>query len=320
MTMRKDFCAFILTHGRPDRVLTYKALRSHGYTGPIRLIVDNEDGAIDQYREAYGKDVVIFDKAAMAPSVDTGDNFPERRGVVYARNACFDIAKWLGFRYFIQLDDDYDRFNYKRNPAGDYVEKRLTNLDEVLGLMLDYFISVPSLLSIAMGQNGDYPGGKLCVTDPVGVWIGPKRKCMNSFICSTERPFRFVGRINEDCNTYVDAGSRGGLFMTVGCVALCQRRTQAHEGGMTELYLDNGTYVKSFYSVLYQPSAARIALLPQSFDSQRIHHLIRWRNAVPLILSETHRKASLRQAVKPARKKSKHDAITKTQTDRAARD
>ena len=24
--MRDDFCAFILTHGRPDKVLTYRAL------------------------------------------------------------------------------------------------------------------------------------------------------------------------------------------------------------------------------------------------------------------------------------------------------
>ena len=27
------FVAFILTHGRPDRVLTYEKLRKHGYTG-----------------------------------------------------------------------------------------------------------------------------------------------------------------------------------------------------------------------------------------------------------------------------------------------
>ena len=31
------------------------------------------------------------------------------RAIVYARNACFDLAKDLGITYFIQLDDDYDR-------------------------------------------------------------------------------------------------------------------------------------------------------------------------------------------------------------------
>lgn len=32
--MRDDFCAFILTHGRPDKVLTYRTLRRAGYPVP----------------------------------------------------------------------------------------------------------------------------------------------------------------------------------------------------------------------------------------------------------------------------------------------
>ncbi len=34
--MRDDFCAFILTHGRPDKVLTYRTLRRAGYRGECR--------------------------------------------------------------------------------------------------------------------------------------------------------------------------------------------------------------------------------------------------------------------------------------------
>ena len=38
MAMRHNgFVAFILTHGRPDRVLTYEKLRKHGYTGKIYI-------------------------------------------------------------------------------------------------------------------------------------------------------------------------------------------------------------------------------------------------------------------------------------------
>ncbi|EFC6976332.1 hypothetical protein DFZ72_21860 [Escherichia coli] len=39
--MRDDFCAFILTHGRPDKVLTYRTLRRAGYTGKIFIVVDD---------------------------------------------------------------------------------------------------------------------------------------------------------------------------------------------------------------------------------------------------------------------------------------
>ena len=59
----KDFVAFILTHGRPDNVKTYKTLKKYGYTGKIYLIVDNEDKTIDKYIQNFGvENVKIFDK------------------------------------------------------------------------------------------------------------------------------------------------------------------------------------------------------------------------------------------------------------------
>lgn len=53
-----------------------------------------------------------------------------------------------------------------------------------------------------------------------------------------------MGRINEDVNTYTNLGRCGELFMTIGAVQLGQKQTQKNSGGMTELYLDSGTYVK----------------------------------------------------------------------------
>ena len=41
--MRDDFCVFILTHGRPDRVITYKTLLNAGYTGRVYIVIDDED-------------------------------------------------------------------------------------------------------------------------------------------------------------------------------------------------------------------------------------------------------------------------------------
>jgi hypothetical protein len=114
---------------------------------------------------------------------------------------------------------------------------------------------------------------------------------MNTFICSTDRPFQFFGRINEDVNTYTNLGNRGGLFFTVINVAIIQKQTQSNSGGMTDLYLDSGTYVKSFYSVMYTPSAVKIA--DMGHTHRRLHHKINWSSAVPVILSEAHRKAGV---------------------------
>ena len=87
-----NFAVFILSNGRPDRVYTYETLRRHGYTGRIVLVVDDLDKTKDEYIEKYGSDVVVFDKRAAAKTFDQADNFDDMRAIVYARNACFDIA------------------------------------------------------------------------------------------------------------------------------------------------------------------------------------------------------------------------------------
>jgi TET-associated glycosyltransferase-like protein len=279
---RPDFCAFILTHGRPDRVITLDTLRRCGYTGRVVIVVDNEDPTVEQYRERF-EEVVVFDKAAIAAQIDEGDNFNDRRAIIYARNACFEIARELGVRYFIQLDDDYRYFFHKRDPRGNYDEQHVLDLDAVWSVMLDYYVATPRVLSIAMAQNGDFIGG----SDGMN-WRKPSRKAMNSFICSTDRPFKFVGRINEDVNTYASLGARGGLFLTTMHVGLSQVISQKHSGGMTELYLASGTYVKSFYSVMYQPSSVKVKLFPSV--NARLHHVVNWRTTVPAILDERWKK------------------------------
>lgn len=281
MSMRDDFCAFILTHGRPDNVLTYRTLRRAGYTGKIFIVVDDEDKTRQQYIQAFGDQVLVFSKADIASRFDEADNFGDRRSIFYARNACPDLAKKVGCKYYIQLDDDYHEFQFRVDRNYEQAYFPIRKLDAILSEMLAYYESI-SALSIAMAQGGDFLGDN----GGHAAWV--KRKAMNSFICSVDRPFSFMGRINEDVNTYTNLGRRGELFMTVGAVQLGQKQTQKNSGGMTELYLDSGTYVKSFYSVMYAPSCVKIALMGASH--KRIHHQVTWNNAAVKILHEKHRK------------------------------
>lgn len=284
--MLNDFCAFILTHGRPDKVHTYNALKREGYTGKVFIIIDNEDKQAEKYKENFGEQVIVFDKKAVALTIDEGDNFEDRRAIIYARNACFGIAEKLGFKYFIELDDDYTDFRFKVNENYEVVSfSGITDLDRIFEAYLKYYKSIPAL-SIAMAQGGDFIGGKDCSTWKNGFY--PHRKCMNTFICSTDRPFEFSGRINEDVNTYTCLASRGNLFMTIPLVGINQLQTQGNSGGMTELYLDSGTYVKSFYTVMYSPSSVKIRMM--GAKDRRLHHSISWANAVPVILAEIYKK------------------------------
>lgn len=286
--MEDNFAVFILTHGRPDRVYTLQTLKRQGYTGRIYLVVDDEDTTLSDYQKRYGEMVVVFNKAAIAATFDTGDNFPDHRTIVYARNACFEIARGLGVEYFLELDDDYSNIHYRFNSRLDYInrQRRVLDLDRLFGAMLAFYRAIPAL-TISLSQGGDYVGG-----DSGGAAEGVKlkRKAMNSLFCSVHRPFTFVGRVNEDVNTYASEGLRGRLIAQTNQVALAQRQTQGNAGGMTELYLAEGTYIKSFYSVMYCPSGVSVVVM-NAMKYPRLHHRVNWNTTVPKILAPEHRKA-----------------------------
>ena len=280
----KSFAVFILTHGRPDNVITLKTLEKGGYTGLIYYIVDNEDKTADKYIENFGEDSVkIFDKKRLADSIDEGNNFDERRTITHARNACFEIAKDLGIKYFIQLDDDYTKFDYRINGAGEYPSGNFItrkNLDNIFDILLNFYKKI-NAYSIAISQGGDWIGGF------PNEWKF-KRKCMNSFICSTDREFKFVGAMNEDVNTYTTLASRGALFITIPFVSLTQKQTQSQSGGITDMYLRYGTYCKAFTTVMMHPSSVKVSMMNTS--NPRLHHAIKWKNTTPMIIDEKYKK------------------------------
>lgn len=281
----KAFGAFILTHGRPDRVFTYETMREAGYTGPIWIVIDDEDKTAPEYRKRFGDQVLVFSKAEIAKRFDKADNFYDRRSIVYARNACFDLAERVGCRDFIQLDDDYTGFFYRFDADHRYGGWAVRSMDALCDAMTAYLDRIPAL-TIAFSQGGDHIGGG----ESHGLRaIRAKRKAMNTFFCRTDRRFDFVGRINEDVNTYVGAGRRGDLLLTLMSVQVNQMQTQSNAGGMTELYLDSGTYIKTFYTVMMAPSCVKVSTMGRV--NRRIHHRVRWRNAAPMILREEHRKA-----------------------------
>jgi hypothetical protein len=282
-----SFAVFILTHGRARNVKTYATLRKQGYTGPIYLIIDNEDDQTDEYRRLYGDQVIQFDKAAEAARCDVGDNFPKRNTVLFARNACFQIARDLGVEYFLQLDDDYNSFRYRFDAELSYVtDMYVRDLDRLFDRVLAFYKAIGAV-SIAFAQGGDFLGGS--GGNAKKLWL--KRKVMNSFFCSVMRPFQFVGRMNDDVNTYVALGNRGDLFLTFFNVGIEQSETQGSDGGLTSMYLDLGTYAKSFYTVMYAPSCTVVREMTGNVTHDRVHHRIDYDHAVPKIMNERYRKA-----------------------------
>ena len=253
--MRADFAIFILTHGRADNIITLKALERAGNTNRIYFICDNEDSQLQKYYDNFGKEnVIVFDKLAKSHTCDTMDLVESRNIVLFARNSCFEIAQKLGITYFLELDDDYTIFRSRSWDGSKLNTVYCQDFDAVVDATIE-FLEVSGATTVAFGQTGDFIGGKDCKLYREKLL----RKAMNSFFCKVDRPFEFYGRINEDVNAYVSLGKRGKLFFTVADMTLNQQDTQQNAGGLTDAYLQMGTYVKSFYTVMDNPSCVKVA-------------------------------------------------------------
>lgn len=291
--MRDDFAIIVLSHGRPAEFArrTHRTLKMSRYTGRWYVLLDTDDETAPEYVERFGAEhVLTFDKDTVRGTFDIGDNLTGPDGVVvYARNAVDRVAQDLGLTFYMVLDDDYNYFAHRVHRPGHLSYAYAYHLDDLLTAMVD-FLQDSNALTVAFAQGGDFIGG-----DRNADYRGPggefthrvKRKAMNTFVCRTGRPLDFLGRLNEDTTTYVDRGTRGDLFLTITAVSIDQANTQEQPGGLTDAYLDLGTYVKSFYSVMWSPSCVRISTLGDT--AHRMHHHVRWNNAVPKVLSDRYR-------------------------------
>jgi hypothetical protein len=285
--MVNEFVVFVITHGRPGCIATEATFRNAGYSGPIYFVVDDEDRTRKEYYDRFGSQVVEFCKSKYSDMVDEGDNFNDRRTTTHARNACFDIAERLGYKWFLVLDDDYTGFEYRTDSNGLYPRTNYrirSKADKVIASVLRFYQNT-DMKTVAMAQGGDFMGGHLCETAENPTL---KRKAMNTFFCCTKRRFWFRSRLNEDVNTYLALGFIGDLLCTTPLLSIVQKQTQKTKGGMSETYLESGTYVKSFYSVVYAPHSVKVSMIGTT--QRRIHHRINWSTAVPRIVAETERK------------------------------
>ncbi|MBO6092536.1 MAG: glycosyltransferase family 2 protein [Oscillospiraceae bacterium] len=277
------FGVFILSHGRADRVYTYKTLRSQGYTGDIRILLDNEDESEEEYRKAFGDQVLVFDKEEWRLKTDVMDTFGRRNVVVFARNAVFEIAKQAGYKYICVLDDDYKAFEHRWAEDGKLKVFKPKRLDLVFEAAVR-FLKTSGAKCYAFAQAGDLIGGASNQRFHDRVM----RKIMNTYFFDVDKPVVFSGTLDEDMVASLRCGLSGDLILTSVDMTIQQVKTQANKGGLTEAYLDMGTYTKSFYAVMMNPSICKIAMMGDKH--MRIHHRVAVNGMAPMIISGRYQK------------------------------
>lgn len=279
-----SFAVLILCYGHPEKNLSYEILKKHGYTGQIYFITSDDDKSVPQFREIYGEDrVKTFHKEDIQKHFDIMDNRNNNKCAVFARNYCFDVAEELGLETFMELDDDSVSFACRYLENNSLKRIPCMTLDDVFNAMIDFALCSNKIRAVALPQIGDFIGGKGSMYFKDGF----VRKCMNTWICKTKDRFWFQGRMNDDVNTFAYNGMLGGVFLTIGNVALDQLPTQLPTTGMGDMYKKSGTYQKSFYTVMLCPSFARIKMMGDSH--MRVHHTLEKEFDYPRIISDRYK-------------------------------
>ena len=276
--MDKDsFAIFIMSYNRPN-IYTLKLLKKYNYIGKYYIIIDDSDPELKEYKKRYNEELIIFNKKEISYEFDIMDNLGIRNVGVYARNFINKISKEMGLKYILVLDDDYIALAYKKDD-GDVLREKQAPLDIniIIEYMLDFLIET-NADSVALAQAGDYIGGM----NANMILKGYSRKCMNSWFMKTDNDIKFNGAMNDDVNTYTYYGSIGKIFLTYGRLFFRQIQTQSDDGGMSGIYNQTGTYLKTFYTKMLMPSC--IDINPMGQNHLRIHHSIKWNNCVPKII------------------------------------
>lgn len=279
------YAVFILSHGRAENVATAKLLKKAGYKGPMFILIDDEDEQEERYRQIYGDSVVKFCKKEWAEKTDTMDSFGRVDVVVYARNAVFEVAKDLGYRYFVVLDDDYRAFEHRYEKGGKLMTAAPKDIGECFEASFRFLID-SGARAYGWEQGGDFIGGANTRFRQRVV-----RKIMNVYFFDAQKPVPFRGTVNEDMVASLDMGRIGELYLSSCDMAIQQVKTQKQAGGLTDAYLDMGTYVKSFYAVMANPSCVKVAWMGDPVSGHyRMHHRVRYDLSAPMVISGKWRK------------------------------
>ena len=269
----------IISHKRP-KCLTVGALKRAGYTGEWYIVADDMDET--PYEELYPEHVVRFSKAEYAKTTDTADNFGKMTTPVYARNACFDIAKQKGFDCFGLFDDDLQSFTYRYASGSKLKSKKVKNLELIFEAYCNYIL-----------EAGFACGGFVSAGRVVG---GVNNKLVrdrfyynptNAYIINTHiEQFPFVGTLWEDsiyCYLNNMTGKIVAGFLPVIITMVSPGAMK--DGGNKSLYEEGSTFIAESYGNM---------VIPSFFSWQQNCQKHKFSSDIPKILNERWRKNDTR--------------------------
>lgn len=272
--LKKLNTIYIISKGRPQ-CRTAVTLEKCSYPGEWFIVCGTNDDTLGQYKERWGDHVLVFDWHEEVKHTETMDNFgfdSMASGAVPVRNATMHISHDRGELRHWQLDDDYVSF-YRT--SHDFKRKLRLSGDELQDVLLDLAI---------VGYEANFSNIGICQATIEAHPMKAKTVTHRVFnVHNLPSDFelftRWRGRMNDDLINAMDVWRTGGYELSFKHACVVMTQTQQEEGGLTDLYRQEGTVRKTAYAVLACPGAVELVC-----KFGRWHHKVNWARLVPKII------------------------------------
>ena len=273
---------YIISKGRPQ-CRTAQTLERIKFPGEWFIVCGTNDETLDQYIERWGGRVLTFDFEKQLETTDTMDPFgfgEMASGACPVRNATRGISRERGELRHWQLDDDYTGFQIfdsktgKRPTVKDGAElyermERIAEFGHECGLANVGF--TPAGIAASRENARNY---------------SPRVFNAHNMPSDPELFVRWVGRMNDDLINAINVYRTGrGPEFSFNFVSMNMPATQSENGGLSELYREEGTVRKTAYAVMAAPGAVKLV---ERFG--RYHHAVDWKFLVPKIVHSKYRR------------------------------
>lgn len=218
--MNNSFAYFIASYGKPDNVMTLKALKKNNAHYPIYIVVGIDDPKLDEYKSTYGDKLLIFDKHDYIDAIDDVGVYAKSHKIcTYSRLAVHDFAINLGIRYVGYLFDDIQYFQLRYVNAEHKIKSvRKFNFDSMIDIYIKLLNSSKDLYLVGPPNSSFYIGIKERAARTYSTRYG------NMLVYDTQKPFDVLrSSILEDMDIILANNKVGKMYICPFGLQVCAR-------------------------------------------------------------------------------------------------
>ena len=220
--MNTKFAYFIASYGKPDNLMTLKALDAVNAQYPVFIVVSTDDPRLEEYKSTYDN-LLIFDKADYIDKIDDiGAYAVTHKVCTYSRLAVNDFALRLGVRYVAYLFDDIQYFQIRYvNDDKKIKSVRRFNIDRLMDMYIKLLQSSGDLVIVGPPNSSFYIGVNSTCADKYSTRYG------NMFVYDTVKHFDVLrSSVLEDMDIILANNRIGKMSICPFGLQVCCRDPQ----------------------------------------------------------------------------------------------